>query len=300
MIAGDPRRRADFAFPTLLRHPLFPKPTSTVCRNACLFSPPYCDPKPNKPFFSRLLHSMPALNAQQMAEVEIPHGVRHLLRILDRLRNALKARSAAPFGDAVLQDCTISSARASAFVLSLALRLQANTVNDQNERQKTLRSIIPKYCSPDKITWRGAEMLEHAGVGGLIGFPSCGLYQYFRKYLRWQSASRKAGYWSFLGGGALQNMRSHQRRPKREQMLQSYFGLSRLCARNIGTLHHHVKLRMGSGQTNDKRRGWLRDQSCKRRVGTVGNSLDELNDLCFFIEKSIYWGNAGRLGVTSR
>ena len=58
------------------------------------------------------------------------------------------------------------------------------------------------------------------------------------------------------------------------------------------------------GQTNGKRRGWLRDQSCKRRVGTVGNiqhlSLDELNDFCFFIEKSIYWGNAGRLGLGSR
>ena len=52
------------------------------------------------------------------------------------------------------------------------------------------------------------------------------------------------------------------------------------------------------GQTDGKRRGWLRDYDCKRRVETVGNiphfSLDGLDDFVFFIEKSIYWGNAGR------
>ena len=55
------------------------------------------------------------------------------------------------------------------------------------------------------------------------------------------------------------------------------------------------------GQTNGKRRGSLRDQSCKRRVGTVGNmqhlSLDELNDFCLFNRNVYLLGKRWKIGT---
>ena len=69
-------------------------------------------------------------------------------------------------------------------------------------------------------------------------------------------------------------MQSLQRHPKREQIWSSYFGLSRLSVWNVGTLHYHGKLRMASGQTNGKRRGWLRDhRDVLERLGTYSISL---------------------------
>ena len=140
--------------------------------------------------------------------------------------------------------------------------------------------------------------------GGLIGFPSCGLYQPFRMYVRWQRAYRKAGYWSSLGGGALQNMRSPQRRPKREQIRSSCFRSLGLCLERW----YSRLSRQAQNSIRDKQRargvGGCVIMAARDDVGTVGNmqhlSLDGLNDLVFFIEKSIYWGNAGRLGVASR